>query len=278
MRIHDLLNDALRLIWNLQQAAESAGREEEVAIWHYLREHWLFTVSTGQVYAFEDYLAGLDPARTSYVSTAFNARVDAMSQRGMALLLQALDELTEPTRKHHALVIIIDLLNFIADSGQQEAFESYREGFSSNPPHAIACFDTREEAEAWLSNLAEPPSGGHVLIGDEYYELWYSREEGSRELLRDQVMDLFFEVFESKPLPPATASFDTREEAMAWLTSHPASPTTLVAIAGEYHHAAYHKNLNRHTLHSISRLREERERRKAEQERQEDEEAEPSED
>ncbi|MCY1076906.1 hypothetical protein [Archangium lansingense] len=278
MQIHDLLNEGLLMIGSLQRAAESAGREEEVTAWRHVRAHWNFTIITGQVYVFEDYLAGLDPKRTSYESTAFKAHTDELSKQGMALLLRALDETTDPARKQHVLVMI-DLLNFIVDSGKQKALESYREGISYNPLYAIAYFDTRAEAEAWLNSPSEPPSGGHVLIGDEYYELWYSREDGFRELLRDHSRALLFEVFESKPLPPATASFDTREEAMAWLTSHPASPMLLVAIAGEYHHAVYHKHLNRHTLHSLSRLREEREKLKAEQQQQqEDEEAESSED
>lgn len=65
---------------------------------------------------------------------------------------------------------------------------------------------------------------------------------------------------------------------MEWLANHPASPTSLVTIAGEYCHALYHKKFNRHTLHSLSRLREKREKRKAEQKQQENAEAEPSND
>src|SRR5688572_13885366 len=103
MRIHDLLNDVLRLNWDLQRASESAGKGEEVDIWHHLRMHVVFTITTGQVYVFEDYLAGLDPAHTTHVTPAFNVRADAMSQQGMALLLQTFDELTEPARKRVAL-------------------------------------------------------------------------------------------------------------------------------------------------------------------------------
>jgi hypothetical protein len=91
-------------------------------------------------------------------------------------------------------------------------------------------------------------------------------------------MELFLDDYTLKPRPPATAAFNTREEALEWLTSHPASPMTLVTIAGEDHHAVFHRKFNRHTLHSISRLREEREKRKAEMEQQEDAEAESSED
>lgn len=277
MRIHDVLNGALLLIGNQQQAAESTGRKEDVAVWRRIWDIWNFTIITGQVYVFEDYLAGLDPMRTSSVSTALNTRTDAMCRQGVALLLRTLDELTDPVRKQYALVLI-DLLNFIAASDQHEAFESYLEDRHSLPPPAIAFFDTREEADAWLHNLPEPPSYGHVLIGDEYYEIWHVRDDGVRELLRNNVMELFLDDYTSKPRPPATAAFNTREEALKWLASHPASPMTLVTIAGEHYHAVFHKKFNRHTLHSISRLREERAKRKADMEQQEDTEAEPSED
>ncbi|HEX5749306.1 MAG TPA: hypothetical protein VFZ09_23960 [Archangium sp.] len=277
MPIHDLLNSGLLLIGSLQHAAESAGRIEEIAIWQHLRNQWNFTIITGQVYVFEDYLASLDSARTSYVSTAFNARADPMSQQGMTLLLRELDEQTDPARKQYTLVII-DLLNFIADSDQYEAFENYLVDRYSNPPLAIAFFNTRQEANAWLNSLSEPPSGGNVLIGDEYFSIWYSRESGFRELSRNDIVELFLDDSSSNQLPPVAASFNTREEALEWLTSHPASPMLLVTIAGERYHAVYHKKFNRHTLHSLTRLREERERIKAEQEQQEDQEAEPSED
>ncbi|WP_257458508.1 hypothetical protein [Archangium lipolyticum] len=278
MRIHDLLNEAFLLIGNLQRAAEFTGKGDEVALWQHLREHWNFTVTAGQVYVFEDYLAGLDPARTAYVSTAFNARADAMSRQTMAMLLRTLDEMAEPERKRR-LLILIDLLNFIAATDQQEALARYlKDSRSDDAPPALAFFDTREEADTWLNQLAAPPSYGKVMIGDEYYEIWFSREDNIRELLHDSVMEYFLEDFESKALPPAAASFNTREEAMEWLANHPASPTSLVIIAGERYHAVNHKKFNRHTLHSLSRLKEERAKRKAELAQQDNVEVEPSKD
>ncbi|HYO71968.1 MAG TPA: hypothetical protein VEU33_38410 [Archangium sp.] len=277
MKIHDLLNEGLLRLGSLQRAAESAGREGELAAWQHVREHWLFAVSTGQVYVFEDYRTGLDPTRTCYVNATFKAHTDALAQQGLALLLQALDETADPAQKLYTLVII-ELLNFVADTNQQEAFKNHIIDYRSVPPPAIAHFNTRDEAYAWLNSLSQPPSGGKILIGDEYFNIWYSREEGFRELWRNDIAELFLDDSSSKHLPPVAASFNTREEALEWLTSHPASPMLLVTIAGERYHAVYHKNLNRHTLHSLSRLREEREKRKAEQEQQKDEEAESSED
>jgi hypothetical protein len=276
MTIFDLLNEAVLLSGNRQRAAESTGKGEEVDLWQHVREHWNFTVTSGQAYVFEDYLAGLAPARTAYVSTAFNARADAVSQQAMAMLLRTLDEMAEPERKR-GLLTLINLLNFIAATNQQEALARYREDSRSDaPPPVIAFFDTREEADTWLNHLAAPPSYGHVMIGDEYYSIWYSREDNVRDLLRVYLMEYFLEGFESKPLPLPAASFNTREEAMAWLANHPASPTVLVTIAGEYYHAVYHKKFNRHTLHALSSLREWRKQLKAEMEQKKDE-PEPSE-
>ncbi|MDY7230563.1 hypothetical protein [Hyalangium rubrum] len=50
---------------------------------------------------------------------------------------------------------------------------------------------------------------------------------------------------ESDAPPPLAASFDTREEAEAWLKNHPAPPDgTFVRIAGQYHHVLYSREMN----------------------------------
>jgi len=40
---------------------------------------------------------------------------------------------------------------------------------------AIAHFTSHEEAEAWMKSVAEPPSPIRILIGDAYYQFWYTR-------------------------------------------------------------------------------------------------------
>jgi len=255
VRIYDVLAKALLLVLKLQQAAESAGKEEEVALWRYVREHQFFILRTGQVYRFEDYRRSLDPARTSFVSTAFGAHGDAVSQQAMALLVRTLEEITDPEQQQ-LMLVIIDLLNFIADTAQHEEFDEHLKSFYVDPPLVIARFDTREEAEAWLKELAEPPSEAYILIDDKYYAVWYSREEGTRNLWRDHVMEQWIEAFTEKELPAAVASFNTREEAEQWLKSHPMPPMSFVTIAGEHHLVAYHKRLTHHTLHPLSSLKE----------------------
>ncbi len=50
---------------------------------------------------------------------------------------------------------------------------------------------------------------------------------------------------DSNALPPVVASFETREEAEAWLKNHPSPPDgTHVLIAGKYHHVIYSREMN----------------------------------
>ena len=169
----------------------------------------------------------------------------------MALLLKTLDETADLEEKQLALVLI-NLLNYVANSGQYDALEGYLEKLrSGSPPPVTASFATRDEAEEWLRSLPEPPSRAYVLIGDEYHEVWYSREDGDRGIAREYVLEPILEDSSKRGLPPAVASFNTRDEAEAWLAKHPASPLAVVSIAGEQHLAVHHEELNRHSLHSI---------------------------
>jgi hypothetical protein len=50
---------------------------------------------------------------------------------------------------------------------------------------------------------------------------------------------------ESNAPPPVVASFDTREEANAWLNNHPEPPDGAhVLIAGKHHHVVYSREQN----------------------------------
>jgi hypothetical protein len=50
---------------------------------------------------------------------------------------------------------------------------------------------------------------------------------------------------ESTTHPPPVASFDTREEAEAWLKAHPEPPDgTFVLAAGQYYHVIYSREMN----------------------------------
>ena len=181
MKIFEPLSNASLWAGTRWRSAMSAGREEESELWRYLREHYTFIHQLGQAYRFEDYLQRIPSTASPYVSAALDAREDATSRRALELALKALEQLADPEQARHALVLI-NLLNFLADTGQTADFEDFFTHRLDHAPLAMACFATREEAEAWLKELVEPPSPARIIIGDEYYLAWYSREDGSREV------------------------------------------------------------------------------------------------
>lgn len=251
MSIHDALNSASRFAASRWRAARLEGQAEEMRLWQLANEYRAFIGETGQVYLFEDYLKGLAPSPRPCVSTALQARRDTTSRRVLEFLLTALDESPAPDQRQSALVFI-HLLDFIADTGQIDAVEDYVNNHLEHAPLAIAHFMTRAEAEDWLREVAEPPSPARILIGDEYYLVWYSRDEGARGMSRDFVVEPYLEELVARGIPPGTPAFETRVAAEEWLTRHPASPFAFVSIAGEHCLAVHHKRLNCHTLHPVA--------------------------
>ena len=251
MRIHDVLNKVLLLIGESEQAALSLNKDEEGESWRRLHEHVLFIIRTGQVYRFEDFLKGVAPTRPPFVLPGGQA---SASQQDLDFLRRAHDEATDLERKH-SVVVLAHMLHFIAETGQTSAFDEYLQNYYTDAPWAIAWFETYAAAEAWLNSLAEPPSWAHVLIGDEYHEVWYSREDNERKLRRDDVMEHFLEDFIKKGLPSPVASFTTLEEAREGLTPSTAAPMASVTVAGVYYLAVYHAKLHRYSFHPLSSIK-----------------------
>lgn len=248
MKIFEDLAYASQFAAHRRQAAMSVGREEEGELWRYLSDQTYFIHQTGQAYRFEDYLKAISSTPHPHVSTALGAPGDAISQRAMALALKTLDETSEPEQARHAH-ILINLLNFLADTGQIGDFEDHLNHRLEYAPLAIAFFATREEAEAWLKGVEPPPSPARILVGDTYYLAWYSREDGARDISRDWVLEPYIEELTARGIPPSLPSFKDRGEAESWLVHHPASPFAFLSIAGEHYLAVHHKRLQRHTLH-----------------------------
>jgi hypothetical protein len=251
MWIHDSVTDALLLLGRLREAAARAGEDTEVALWRYIREYVFFVSRTGQEYRFEDYLKGLDPARTSPVSAALASSADPMSQQATSLLLRTLGGLTDPGEKQ-LILILIDTMNFVASSGQGGEFEDYLKSYYSDAPPALAYFETRAEAESWLLSASEPTSWAQILIGNAYFEAWYYRDTNERRLLRSNIIELFLEDFARKGLPAAVASFHTHEEAQEWLKAQSTAPMSFINIGGESYLAVRQKRLDRHSLHHVA--------------------------
>ena len=248
MRIYQFLHSAFLFAASRMRAAGLEGRTEEQRLWIQVNAYRDFIMATGQVYLFEDYLAGVAPTSRPHVSTTLGARQDTTSQRVMALLLKAFDE----TPEKQPVSVLINQVNYIADTGQLDACEDYINNRLEYAPLAIAHFTTRDEAEAWLKGLEEPPSPSDILIGDEYYTAVYSREDNVRFMHRDHIIEPYVEELAAEGIPPTAPGFETRAEAEEWLKSHPASPFEFVSVAGEHYLAVHHKRLNRHTLHHVA--------------------------
>jgi hypothetical protein len=156
--------------------------------------------------------------------------------------------------KQESLAIAIDAVLFITSSGQRYAFEDFRKSLNLDaPPPVVAAFSTRQEADTWLSNHPEPPDSTFVLVADKYHLVMYRRETDLRRLLPDPVIEYYLGRLKRGDLPPAVASFNTREEAEAWLAAQ-GEPLgqCFITIAGEHHLVVYHRNVNRREIYPFS--------------------------
>jgi len=262
VKTYEALAEAAILIAARRRTAGVKGRPEEEQLWLYLRALSYFVHATGQVYRFEDALTGTEPTEQRHVSARLRAHKHTLAQPAVELLLHTLNETPEPEQK--PVLLLISLLNFIAETGQLEEVEDFFRHHVDQAPMAIAHFTRHEEAEAWLKGVAEPPSPARILIGDEYFQFWYTREDNSRGMYRDYAIEPALEALTARGIPSQRPSFATRAEAEAWLMSHPANPYSFVAIAGEHYFAVHHPRLKRHSLHHVaSALSDWEERKKA---------------
>jgi hypothetical protein len=261
MTIHEQLAEVVLFIWSRWRAAQAKGQREEVKLWSYVRMLDDFVRETGQVYRFEDSLRRELPAERPSISTRLGKHEGTLAQPAMELLLKTLDETPEPEQKQHVRVLIA-LIHFLIETGQLDEADGFIVNRRDYAPLAIAHFANQEEAQAWMKSVAEPPSPVQILIGDEYYQFWYMREDNTRGMYKEYSIEPALESLTARGIPPETPSFATRVEAEAWLKSHPAHPYTFVAIAGEHYFAVHHAWLKRHSLHHVASTLEAWEERK----------------
>jgi hypothetical protein len=249
--ISKLLSTAEALVADQWQKLQPPGDSKAYRL---LKEAGFFIWRTGQLYRFEDYLARPSADRAVDVRTSWCGENGEDASGAWQTLSRIRDTLRSEEKKK-LIQVARAQLEFIASTGQCEEFHDYLKTFYRNPPPVIARFDTRDEAESWLRNVPEPPSSAYILVGNEYLEVFYSRERGVRALRRDYALERFIEAVTSHGLPAPAASFDTHAEAAAWWKSHPAPPLCVfVQIAGEHHLAVYHKKIDYRSLHPISLL------------------------
>ena len=251
MTISKLLSASEALVVDQWQKLQPPGDSKAYRL---LKEAGFFIWRTGQLYRFEDYLARPSADRAVDVRTSWRGENDEEVSEAWRTLSLIGDALRSEEKKK-LIQVARAQLEFIVSTGQCEEFHDYLKTFYRNPPPVIARFDTRDEAETWLRNLPEPPSSAYILVGNEYLEVFYSRERGVRALRRDYALERFIEAVTSRGLPAPAASFDTHAEAAVWWKSHPAPPLSVfVRIAGEHQLAVYHKKIDYRSLHPISIL------------------------
>jgi len=170
-----------------------------------------------------------------------------------ALLGQLRHDSQSPEEKEK-LLLAMDLFEFVFETGQNLDFKEYRKNLDlKGPPLAIASFETREEAMAWLNAHPNPPDGAKVLIAGEYHYVAWFPELGNRRLPRSPILPYYLEDLASEGLLPPVATFDTYEEAKAWVDSQSEPPRQVfILIAGEYHLVAYHYRLNLRAIYPMS--------------------------
>jgi hypothetical protein len=222
------------------------------------RDALLFVYATGQPYRFEDFRRGLEaggrpspgtfePPRNEFASLEeqLNSTRDFLTRRR--------DE-ADTARDKEVLQGVVDTLLFISSTGQHRAFQAYLDHLEADaPPYAIASFDTKAEAEAWLENQPIPPDSADVLIAGAYHCVVHDERAGIFRLPRIDALESHLADLKKRHPPAAVASFATREEAEAWLKAQPAPARwAWVSIAGEPYLAAYHPNIQHRALYPLS--------------------------
>lgn len=169
------------------------------------------------------------------------------------LLGKCAEGVSSPEDKEQ-LLMAIDALGFIMKIGQSHGLEEYLKDCAVNgPPLAIAAFNTRAEAEAWMKTHPDPPHQANILIAGEYFLTAYFPDINHRAILQNPTLEFYLEEMIHGGLPSPVATFTSYEEATAWLHSQPEPPRQVfVTIAGEYYLAVYHYKVNVRALYPIS--------------------------
>jgi hypothetical protein len=157
----------------------------------------------------------------------------------------------QSTEGRELTLVIVDVLRFITSAGQLDDFKRYLQELEAHdPPRVVASFDTREQAETWLERHPSPPDGAHILIAGRYHTVAHDRATNGRYLPPSRALEYYLADLKEGSPPVVVASFETRQEADAWLRAQPAPPRRIwVQISGEVYLAVYHPNVNYRALY-----------------------------
>ena len=169
-------------------------------------------------------------------------------------LLGRIHEKTQSPEEQALLHAAADALRFVWAMGLTYEFVDYRESLESeSPAPVVAAFKTRAEADAWLANHPKPPAMAYVLIAGEYHVVAYRRESDWRTFLPHPTLEFYLEEMTRGGLPPAVATFNTRDEADAWFDSQAEPPAqAVIRIGGEHYLAVYYRNIKHRAMFPFS--------------------------
>ncbi|WNG61952.1 hypothetical protein F0U59_50050 [Archangium gephyra] len=226
---------------------------EQARVLGLARDALCFVASTGQHYPFEDFRESPHSAPLVHPRDDDFPELEERLRKTEAFFTQLLDE-PDAVGEERLIQVILDTLRFISATGQYESFSQYLEHLEAGgPPHVVAAFDTRQEAQSWLDKHPAPPRFASVLIGNDYHAVMYDRETNFRRLPPARSINYYLVDLEEQAPPVATAAFTTHEEAEAWLKAQPApARREWVLIGSELYLAAYHPNVNHRALYPLS--------------------------
>jgi hypothetical protein len=190
--------DVMDLLARLRSATSSPEEQELLAV---ALNAMLFITSTGQRYAFTDFLEDLESNAPPTVVAAFNTRAEATDWLN-----------NHPAPPDSALVLIADqyhLLLYLRETNHRHLSPlpvlEYHLGRlrRAGLPEAVAAFKTREEAEAWLERQSAPPRQAVVTIAGEPFLAVFHPNVGHRALHAFSLAREEDEADESEPPPRA---------------------------------------------------------------------------
>ncbi|HYO52285.1 hypothetical protein [Archangium sp.] len=238
--------------WSKHQSPEQAR------ILGLARDALRFVPATGQRYRFEDFRKSLKSGAHPPPGTFEQPRNDFASleerMNSTKGFFTKLRNETDSAVEKELIQVILDTLHFISSTGQHSAFREYLEHIEAGaPPYAIASFDTKEAAEAWLRNQPIPPDSANVLIANNYHSIIHDQEAGIFRLPRIHDLEYYLAELKHDEPPVAAASFATLEQADAWLRAQPEPARwAWVSVAGEIYLAVYHPNIHHRALYPLS--------------------------
>lgn len=168
-------------------------------------------------------------------------------------LLGQLREERRIAEEKEQLLVAMDGLRFIAATGQAHDFEAYRQSLEHDaPPLVVATFATREQADSWLENHPNPPHQAYVLISGEYHVVMHLPELGHRRLISHPVLEFYLADKVREGVPAPVATFQTKEEAQAWLSAQPEPPRQVfIRIAEGNYLVVYHHRVDVRVMYPL---------------------------